>query len=335
MPFQTGFIALFDTPRIATSGALMIGVNAVPPMPPSDEIEKQPPCMSAGPSLPSRALADSSPISFAICSTPFWSAFLITGTTRPFGVSAAKPMWKYFLSTRLSPSSEALKSGNFFSAATDALIRNASIVILMPAFSFSLFSCTRKASRSVMSASSNCVTCGIITQLRARLAPEIFLIRDSGFASIGPNLAKSTAGHGSRLSDPPPVTPPAAAAPRAPPLMRLLDEILHVLLQDARVGTGALDLRQVDAQFARELAHGRRRVRALERFVVDRRRRALPARAPATARLPLQAAERRVPARRQARRAAAAWRRRARCRRGGLGVARGRGVERQDQRTLR
>jgi hypothetical protein len=32
-----------DTPRIATSGALMIGVNEVPPMPPSEEIEKQPP----------------------------------------------------------------------------------------------------------------------------------------------------------------------------------------------------------------------------------------------------------------------------------------------------
>ena len=55
----------------------MIGVKAVPPMPPSDEIEKQPPCISAGPNLPSRALAERSPISFAICSTPFWSAFLI------------------------------------------------------------------------------------------------------------------------------------------------------------------------------------------------------------------------------------------------------------------
>ena len=50
-----------------------------------------------------------------------------------------------------------------------------------------------------MSASSNCVTCGIITQLRARLAPEIFLMRDSGSVSIGPNFAKSTFGHGSRF----------------------------------------------------------------------------------------------------------------------------------------
>jgi hypothetical protein len=29
--------------------------------------------------------------------TPLLSASRITGTTRPLGVSAAKPMWKYFL----------------------------------------------------------------------------------------------------------------------------------------------------------------------------------------------------------------------------------------------
>ena len=76
----------------------MIGVNAVPPMPPSELIEKQPPCMSAGPSLPSRAFAESSPISFAICEHALLVGVLrITGTTRPFGVSAAKPMWKYCL----------------------------------------------------------------------------------------------------------------------------------------------------------------------------------------------------------------------------------------------
>ena len=285
--------------------------------------------------MPSRALADSSPISFAICSTPFWSAFLMTGTTRPFGVSAAKPTWKYFLRTRLSPStlvtSEALKSGNFFSAATDALIRNASIVILMPAFSFSLLSWTRKASRSVMSASSNCVTCGIITQLRARLAPEIFLMRDSGFASIGPNLAKSTAGHGSRLSEPPPLMPPAAARRAAAAAHGRLDEILHVLLQDARAGTRALDLRQVDAQFARELAHGRRRMRALERFVVDGRG--------GHCRRGRRCGERcRCGRRRRRRRAAGAGGgadgRGRRCRRGGLGFACGRGVEREDQRPF-
>src|ERR1700677_1189947 len=44
-PSQTGFIALRDSPRMATSGALIIGVKCVPPIPPSEEIEKHPPCI--------------------------------------------------------------------------------------------------------------------------------------------------------------------------------------------------------------------------------------------------------------------------------------------------
>ena len=143
---------------------------------------------------------------------PFLSQSRMTGTTSPFGVSAANPMWKYCFSTRLSPSREALNSGNFVSAATHAFIRKARMVNLTPAFSFSLLSWTRNASRSVMSASSNCVTCGIITQLRARFAPEIFLMRESGFISTAPNFVKSTFGHGGRLSVPPPVNAPAGVA---------------------------------------------------------------------------------------------------------------------------
>ncbi len=81
-------------------------------MPPRLDMVKQAPDMSAGFSLPSRASLASSPVSLAISKTPFLSAFLTTGTTRPFGVSAAKPMLKYFFSTRLSPSSEALNSGS-------------------------------------------------------------------------------------------------------------------------------------------------------------------------------------------------------------------------------
>src|SRR5690606_9283498 len=78
-----------------------------------------------------------------------------------------------------------------------------------PDFSFSLLVETRKASSSVMSASSLLVTCGIITQLRARLAPLIFLMRDRSLRSTGPNLAKSTLGHGSRSRPAP--EPPAGA----------------------------------------------------------------------------------------------------------------------------
>ena len=77
---------------MATSGALMIGVKAVPPIPPSDEIVKVAPWMSFGPSFPSRAFAASSPVSLAISRIPFLSTSLITGTTSPCGVSAAKPM---------------------------------------------------------------------------------------------------------------------------------------------------------------------------------------------------------------------------------------------------
>ena len=50
------------------------------------------PVISAGPSLPSRAFLASSDISALICSTPFLSQSRMTGTIKPLGVSAAKPM---------------------------------------------------------------------------------------------------------------------------------------------------------------------------------------------------------------------------------------------------
>ena len=110
--------------------------------------------MSAGPSLPSRAFLANSPHSVAIWLTDFWSTFLTTGTTRPFGVSAAKAILKYFFSTRFSPSS-AVELGEFLHrASSQALIRKASMVIFTPDFSFPCSAATRKASRSVMSASS-------------------------------------------------------------------------------------------------------------------------------------------------------------------------------------
>src|SRR5438105_3282140 len=81
-----------DPLTAATSGALTIGVNEVPPIPPSEEIVNVLPDMSPGVSFPSRALPDNEVSSAAISSSPFWSAPLITGTSRPPGVSAAKPM---------------------------------------------------------------------------------------------------------------------------------------------------------------------------------------------------------------------------------------------------
>ena len=168
----------------------------------------------------------------------------------------------------MSPSSEALNSGNFFSVCTAALIMKASMLTLTPLFSFSLFICTRKASSSVMSASSWLVTCGIITQLRCRLAPEIFLIRDSGFDSMGPNLAKSTFGHGRRSMPPTPAPADAAAdvgfAAPAPPLADL-----DVFLQDAALVAATLHSSQVHPQLSRELAHARSRIGEPERGLVD------------------------------------------------------------------
>jgi len=92
-PFQAGVIRERATPRIATSEALIIGVNAVPPMPPRLEIVNVPPCRSVTASLPSRAVADTVPSSWLSSVIPLRSMSRITRTTRPSGVSTATPMW--------------------------------------------------------------------------------------------------------------------------------------------------------------------------------------------------------------------------------------------------
>jgi hypothetical protein len=54
---------------------------------------KVPPCMSATDSFPSRAARPSRPISFSISAMLIWSASRTTGTTRPFSVPTATPIW--------------------------------------------------------------------------------------------------------------------------------------------------------------------------------------------------------------------------------------------------
>ena len=72
IPFSyTGFIAARDTPKIATSGALIIGTKCNPPIPPKLDIVKQPPCKSFGDIFPSLALLLNSVISVAISNNPF------------------------------------------------------------------------------------------------------------------------------------------------------------------------------------------------------------------------------------------------------------------------
>ena len=142
-----------------TSGALTIGVNAVPPIPPRLEIVKQPPCMSFAVNLPARAFAEISISSREISLTPFLSTSRTTGTTRPFGVSTAIPTCTYFFRMMLSPSwlNDELNCGYVTNADATAFMMNTSGVIFKSDFCFlSISFCSlRNASKDVMSASSN------------------------------------------------------------------------------------------------------------------------------------------------------------------------------------
>jgi hypothetical protein len=124
-------VADFDTPRIATSGALTMGVNAVPPMPPSELMVKQPPCMSAGLELAVARLLGQRRPSPGDLQHPFWSASLITGTTKAVRRVGREADVEVRFRIRLSPSSEALNSGKLLQRGYAALIRKASMVSLV------------------------------------------------------------------------------------------------------------------------------------------------------------------------------------------------------------
>src|SRR5690554_7172989 len=84
---------------MATSGALTMGVKAVPPMEPRLEMVKQPPVISSRLSFLVWAFLASSRDSLAMSISDFLSASRITGTIRPSGVSTAMPICTYFLCT--------------------------------------------------------------------------------------------------------------------------------------------------------------------------------------------------------------------------------------------
>ncbi|MNT41214.1 hypothetical protein D3C72_1775680 [compost metagenome] len=172
---------------------------------------KQAPCMSSAESFLVRAFSARAAASAASCSRLFWSTFLITGTSRPSGVSTAKPMFTYFLRMIALPlgASELLKSGSSLSRCAQVLSSNGRMVSLTPAFSATAFWATRNASSSVISAESNCVTCGTFSQLRCRLAAPTCIRRVIGTSSISPKRLKSTTGIGGMPA--PPVAPAAAA----------------------------------------------------------------------------------------------------------------------------
>ena len=125
---------------------------------------------------------------------------------------------------------------------------NPSMLTLTPVFSFSLLNWTRKASRLRDVGVVVLVTCGIITQLRCRFAPEIFLIRASGFALDRAELREVDLRPGSVDAPTPPPRPRRRSARRA--AGDALRVAFDVLLEDAAL---------LAAPFRRR---GRRRARA-------------------------------------------------------------------------
>jgi hypothetical protein len=81
------------TPRMATSGKLMIGVAMTPPSLPSDEIVKVEPVRSLRVALPSWTALPSRSSSAAMSKIERRSASRTTVTTRPCGPCAAMPTW--------------------------------------------------------------------------------------------------------------------------------------------------------------------------------------------------------------------------------------------------
>ena len=89
----TGRFTTLPTPRMPTSGWLMIGVEISPPIPPIDVTVNVPPFRSSSFGRPARASALSRSISVAMAATSFLSASLMTGTISPCGAATAMPMW--------------------------------------------------------------------------------------------------------------------------------------------------------------------------------------------------------------------------------------------------
>ena len=225
-------------------------------------------------------------------------------------MSAAKPMWKYFLSTSWSPSRLALNSGNFFSAATAGLDQegqhrhlDARLLVLLvgrDAERLELGDVGVVVVGDVRDHHPVAVQVGAADLLDAR---QLLALDRAELGEV--DLAATAAG---------PRPPPP---PRCRRLGRLrlgagraahhgLDEVLHVLLRDAALGPAALDLVERHAEFARELAHRGRGVRHAPagRGRLVRRQRPRPS-TPALRQTPADAAARQ-PAGVGGRRAAAA-----------------------------
>ena len=87
------FVSMLQTPRIPVWGGLMTGVKASQPMEPRLETVKVAPWSLSGAMAPSLASAARALHSMEISSRDFFSALKMVGTSRPRGVSQAKPRW--------------------------------------------------------------------------------------------------------------------------------------------------------------------------------------------------------------------------------------------------
>ena len=161
---------------------------------------KQPPCISSSEILRVRAFSDSCASSTDSCTMFFWSASRMTGTSRPRSVSTATPMLTYFL-RMISPAAmsiDALNCGNTRSAAATTLTAIAVTVRLPPAASTCFAYFLRSSSRPVMSARSNCVTCGIVAHAALRCSAVLRRTARIGCRSTSPQRVKSGSGTAAR-----------------------------------------------------------------------------------------------------------------------------------------
>jgi hypothetical protein len=121
-----GSLTIAPVPRMPTCGWLMIGVSNSAPALPMLVIVNVPPESSSGPILLARVRAATSAIFLASPARLRSSAFLMTGTSRPRGVSTAIARWTAPWYSTCLPSSviEELTAGNALSASTVAFAKN-------------------------------------------------------------------------------------------------------------------------------------------------------------------------------------------------------------------
>src|SRR5690606_2943179 len=111
-------------PKIADCGALMIGVDIIEPNTPPFVMVNVPPVISSIVNLLSRALVANSAIAFSIWYSAIDSAFLITGTTNPFGAETAIEISAKSEYTNSFSSIRAFTAGHSFNAVVTALVKN-------------------------------------------------------------------------------------------------------------------------------------------------------------------------------------------------------------------